>query len=303
MPNLGEHKKAGNSIVLKGINSKDQRLKLKNGLYVTFGDIAGIAGDFIGAENLKIISTAGDDAEKQKRFLSAYDNLANNPDYIEYVKELIQHATEEVQGIENTMKRGGTALSYYNANALIRDLTWTGLSMKYPKVQGYLDLAEQNVDHFGAHSLECYNVGHTLAIKEMKNAYVVKDNNKDEFLQSLMRGYSIEAFAFHYFTDYFTSGHFRVPRAQIYKLYEGNSSLSTLGGLLAKAQHDEDGQNGLTFNNSLGHEWKVYGDCQLLDDVDGNKIQGREVIRLAMQSIVDELYEIATSGKAPGKNP
>ena len=79
MPNLAEHKAVGDSLNLKGIDAYIEKLKLKNGLEVSFGDIAGMAGDFIAPEGFKIVSKGADEKQKREYFLSAYNNLAENP--------------------------------------------------------------------------------------------------------------------------------------------------------------------------------------------------------------------------------
>ena len=59
-----------------------------------------------------------------------------------------------------------------------------------------------------------YGVGHSIALEIAKSAGQIKDASKRK--EQLRDAYFHEAFAAHYLTDLFSSGHVRAPRRKLH---------------------------------------------------------------------------------------
>jgi hypothetical protein len=100
--------------------------------------------------------------------------------------------------------------------------------------------------------------------------------NSQKSIKLFNQALIINAFADHYLTDAFASGHIRVPRMQIQKWATGNTGLPGLyperrGNVLSMILHDFESRNistdteeGLLVQNSMGEEWLTRGDDHLL---------------------------------------
>ena len=71
-----------------------------------------------------------------------------------------------------------------------------------------MKLAENNHDHFQPYAKDAYIVGHELALEKAREASKV-GNQEEKILRLLEEAYSIDAFACHFLTDSFSSGHLR----------------------------------------------------------------------------------------------
>jgi hypothetical protein len=103
-------------------------------------------------------------------------------------------------------------------------------------------LALDNVEHFTPHNWYQYARHHLNALD------LALDRNLDG---ALVRN----AFADHFLTDAFASGHTRTPRL----LPTGKK----LGAVASKRMHDEENEHGLWFYNREGYVWHGYGDDRL----------------------------------------
>ena len=197
----------------------NQLIKLPNGIELTFGQIVALAGDYYGVPEEPIIHTTkeGMDTKKcrKERFISSYGTLA----HAEYSKikkeseELISIMKEEKElikeAIENRRELSEKESGYLNAK-YDRALggTWfkvngTSVPMKFGRM---MKLAVQNFDHFQPFAKEAYEIGHELALEKATEASRADKGSKKEILHE---AYSIEAFACHFLTDSFASGHMR----------------------------------------------------------------------------------------------
>jgi hypothetical protein len=92
----------------------------------------------------------------------------------------------------------------------------------------------------------------------------------------------------------FAAGHIRTPRRLLHSteftldLYPGDKC--------CKAQHDEDGANGLWVTNQEGTSWASYGDKQLGQGRSGKNLQ---MVVIASQAGVDEIWDTFQSGEIP----
>ncbi len=83
--------------------------------------------------------------------------------------------------------------------------TWIG---GVPLISGrMMSLAKNNYDHFLPSAQEAYQVGHELAIEKAREAGRAQQDRQQLLL--LEEAYTMDAFACHFFTDCFSSGHIR----------------------------------------------------------------------------------------------
>jgi len=79
-----------------------------------------------------------------------------------------------------------------------------------------LQLAENNHDHFLPHAKDAYLAGLQLAISKAREAGKVREacinsrgEDEDKQIKLLHEAFSLDAFACHFLTDSFASGHIR----------------------------------------------------------------------------------------------
>lgn len=105
----------------------------------------------------------------------------------------------------------------------------------------YAMLANENQDHFAPRNWARYTQHHAEALK------LALDRELDA---ALVRN----AFADHFLTDAFASGHLRVPR---------DGLVGLTGALPTRKMHDEENVQGLWVQTASGFVWRAYGDDQL----------------------------------------
>ena len=217
--------------------SIDRPLRLPNGLKLTFGQIIALAGDFYGVPAHPIIDPkeqppANVSAGRRNRFLAAYDTLANENinDVKKELDQILNIMTVERKAVEAVLEKkteGVTMVAINDEDGGIRivpkdvyDKLGNSLVEKWDEVTGgywmkglpiifgrIMKLAENNHDHFLPFAKEAYETGHALALEKARKASKVED--QDEKIKGLEEAYSIDAFACHFFTDSFSSGHLR----------------------------------------------------------------------------------------------
>ncbi len=176
-------------------------LTLQNGIQLTFGQIVALAGDFYGVADKPIIitdtpltpeSNKEHNKEHKKRFKAAYRTLASAPrkEIEDEVKKLVKMIRED-----QIVREKGKGKLHTNVQFT--------MATKGRMVR----LAAKNFDHFQPQAKEAYLVGHQLAMKKAREAAKEKDLEKKK--KKLMEAYSMDAFACHFLTDCFSSGHIR----------------------------------------------------------------------------------------------
>ena len=122
----------------------------------------------------------------------------------------------------------------------------------------FMELALFNNDHFGFTAQEVYKFGMRVAL----NAAVAHPAESD--LSSpggdLKRALGMCAFACHFLTDLFASGHLRTPRKKM-----ASELGDVAGGLFSKCMHDEDNFNGIAVQSKDGKSFTVFGDSFLFE--------------------------------------
>ena len=239
-----EHENIGNKIKLrfpaKGAEEEflgiERPLRLPNGLKLTFGQIIALGGDFYGVPEQPIIDPkeqpATASAGRMNRFLAAYGTLAkkNINDVKKELNQILKIMTIERKAVEAVLKKkaeGEVMVAIYDEDGGIRivpkdvyDKLGNSLVKKWDQVTGgywikgvpiifgrIMKLAENNHDHFLPFAKEAYETGHAVALEKARKASKAAD--QDEKIKLLEEAYSIDAFACHFFTDSFSSGHIR----------------------------------------------------------------------------------------------
>ncbi|KAL9978936.1 hypothetical protein ACROYT_G016520 [Oculina patagonica] len=212
--------------------------------------IVALAGDYYGLPKQPVIAPVEDkdevDSGRHKRFLDAYNTLARVP------KDEIQ---DELNKLLATLdrERSGEQVDPQEWDEITGGIWMRGVPIQHGRM---LKLAENNHDHFLPYSKDAYLTGHQLAMDKAREASKYDGYERKVLLHE---AYSLDAFACHFLTDSFASGHTRTPRIELRK----NATPAKVGDLLSKFMHDEDGKYGLRVTNARGDKWVAYGDGML----------------------------------------
>lgn len=305
-----EHIAAGDKIKLQfqaDVEGKTGvKLKLKNGLELTYGEIVALAGDFYGDPVIPI-SSGKTDQEQKKYFLQNYKTLAIDAQAVTEVPKIMTVMQYEKQQVQKGIENGENVSDVYARISTDDNIAWNCITGglcpdDYPDAakeffrkiyflkQGrFLKLADRNFDHYGQHAWLAYSTGHQLALETAIQAH------HDQDPQKLEEAYVINAFASHFFSDSFSAGHMRAPRLELYN----STRPSTIGSLLTIYMHQEDSEAGLVVSNRRGDTWKAYGDAYYFDP--RNK-QNVDLLQEAMQLSVDEIFSAYLTGQLPTEN-
>jgi len=266
-------------------------LHLPNGLALTYGQVLALGGDFYGIVD-RPINEGATPADRLQRFIAAFDTLAALPTSKVEATQILAIMQKEIDAVKQAIKDGKQPHEAYDALGDTLSEEWnkiTGggsfVSALFP-LGRYLKLAANNADHFGEWARQAYIAGHTAALQTAAAAHASRDE-----LQ-LERAYAMNAFADHYLTDLFSSGHLRVPR----KAMAAAVTPSDLGSLITRFMHDEDSKFGLKVRNGHGEQWRAFGDKRYFEATDTDN---RNQVNHAVQDSVDEVYAAYSSGNVP----
>ena len=281
-----EHVAIGDQVILQPFvassNQERTLLTLPNGLRLSYGSILAL-GDFYGTVNLPI-SLGKSQKAREGRFLRAFNALATQAFAQSEVPAILQVMSDEKMVIEEGIRHNESEQFIFEkigfqferrysciTGGSCSDKTW----LLYPG--RYIKLAGDNFDHFGEQAITAYKTGHQLAINLAIQAFQTQD------LQQLEIAYAMNAFASHFLSDRFSSGHIRTPRMKLSQKVPS----SVVSGLLAGLMHNEDNYYGLHVGNLRGEEWVAYGDKSYFFNKSsvGNQKQFE-----ALQSSVDDIY-------------
>lgn len=250
-----EHRYLGD-IHVKGLPENFTKFRFPTGTELSFGEIIALSGDYFGLYLLPI-SLGASDAIKQERFMMAYQELKLcHPDKIYRV-------TNDITNDEVKQK------------FLIRD------------INGHvLMLAVHNIDHFGDYAMAAFEAGYDVAMQSAVKAASETDPAKRQ--EQLAYAYSLLAYACHFLTDRFASGHMRTPRMALDQMFSPE-----LGALMTYFQHNEDGDRGLLVESASVESdevktWMAYGDGHLFEN---RNAEFRKRVMDAVQVVADELYQ------------
>jgi len=132
----------------------------------------------------------------------------------------------------------------------------------------FIKLAKLNYSHFAGHNLLFYISYHLLAVDDaIQSAAAAKSGDRAGVHTHFNTALIEEAFALHFLTDMFSSGHARVPRWAF--LYGLNFWGINQADLISKLVHDFEGTEGVLVMNASANPktknyfWKTYGDGSL----------------------------------------
>ena len=176
-------------------------LKLPNGVELTLGQIIALAGDFYGIPEHPIIDPSKEvnqvDSERNRRFSEAYNSLARAP------KDELQVELNEILSTLSKGRQTGTSIKAKTWDQITGGKWLSGLPVKPGRM---LKLAETNHDHFLPYAKEAYLTGHQLAMDKAREA---STSDSTEWEKLVHEALSLDAFACHFLTDSFASGHIR----------------------------------------------------------------------------------------------
>ncbi|MBK5525728.1 phospholipase [Pseudomonas sp. TH08] len=293
----GEHTAIGDNTLLRFVENaqpllaQNVPLHLPNGLSLTYGQVLALGGDFYGIPD-RPVSEGATPVDRLQRFNAAFDSLAVLPAARAEATQILAVMQKEIDAVKQAIKDGKQPHEAYDALGDTLSEEWnkiTGggsfVSALFP-LGRYLKLAANNADHFGEWAKLAYIAGHTAALQTA----IAARANHDE--QQLERAYAMNAFADHFLTDLFSSGHLRVPRKELAAVV----TPSDLGSLITRFMHDEDSKFGLKVRNGHGDQWRAYGDKRYFDATDADN---RTQVNQAVQTSADEVFAAYLSGNLP----
>ncbi|HEX7816396.1 hypothetical protein [Dyella sp.] len=257
------------------------------GQYLSYGQVMALAGDFYGVPS-QPISDGAAASDQQARFLAAFNSLysekpVNGVYQAQQILQIMQQQSDTVTDSANQIM----AQHPYTDDAWSQAYTAANSDNQFDKAynfatgaveatpwfmsQGrYLQLANVNWDHFGACAVACYLAGHAVACDTAAGG-------------DYMRAYAMEAFACHFLTDLFSTGHLRTPRKALH-------TANPASDLCAQRMHDEDSYNGLVVHNQKGNTWIAYGDKRLNDPPNQlNYTMAQAAVTLSLNEVISAL--------------
>ncbi|KEQ90546.1 hypothetical protein AUEXF2481DRAFT_33876 [Aureobasidium subglaciale EXF-2481] len=314
----GEHKLTAEALKLRDVNGQILKANdielatIKGTIKLKFGDIIALAGDFFTNREGKDLyfpicgaPEFGDSGTKDEaqRFKNAVQSLTEDTDG--FLANLMKLLQLEHKAVVDTRSRDESVTHAYHTHAcgIPTDEEWAkitgGLIIDATSAMHYLYayIAYTNADHFGKDAITAYSVGHNIALQLAHDA--AQMSTEAGKWGKLKEAYIYEAFASHYLTDLFSSGHIRAPRRY---LHSSDVDVMNLRGVekeilhcketpiwnyQLRYMHDDDGATGILVKNKLGHQWIMYGDKQFFEP---KNVVNRARTTHALQLSVDELF-------------
>lgn len=265
-------------------------LNLPNGLRFTYGEILAIP-DFYGVVD-QAVSLGRNDEERRAWFMTAFNSFAVNMDAKIEAKKITTIMHDEQKRLEDGINAGEKEEAIYKKIGYEFDIQYNcatggGCDEATWLVNWgrYLSLvnSKSNYDHFGENAIITYQIGHQLALEQAMLARITGDVKK------LETAYAINAFASHFLTDRFASGHIRTPRIELTEL----STPKTAGTLLASYMHNEENESGLHVYNVRGDHWLAFGDKSYFNSQSQDHLK---IMREALQNSTDAVFAAYQQG-------
>lgn len=265
---------------------------LPNGIQLSYGQVLSM-GDFYEIVGQRI----GDDSlttdKRRARFLAALHSLTEDTHAVTEVPRIMQVIAQEQAAVTAGEKNGEKISDVYaridgDDNRLWNCATGGGClpDIWWMQPGKYLRLVAQDHDHFAQHAEISYQTGHQIALETAIAAHQTHD------LQKLQQAYLINAFASHFLSDQFASGHMRTPRAEL----ATTVTPSALGSLLSNFMHTEENTTGLHVHNLRGDRWYAFGDRFYFDAANSTN---RAIAEEALQLSADEIFFAYQNGVMP----
>ncbi len=288
-----EHFLLGSVIKLKYLQSTEQgdksnllTINLSNGSSqkLSFAQLVYLAGDFMGDPSTQIGGHSAD--VNLKNFKTNFEIMSKAPAK-DYLPSIISIVNEELQKNSSRIANHEPFDIPDDDNIRFNCATGGGCNkVTFLTNFGlYMKLASKNYDHFGQDAIDSYLAGHQLALNQAK----IAQNDND-----LRIAYAYEAYADHFLTDLFASGHLRTPRRSIVDWCAYTPE--TVSSFLTKVMHDQDNQSGIYVTNQAGKSWKTYGDKELY--INDNSASLKQAL-FVMQKSVDQIYDVYRGSITP----
>lgn len=293
-----EHYTAGENVKLyfdsRDMGQVNYSLHLPNGLSLNYAQLITLSGDYYGVVG-QTISEGQSLEERKARFIQAFDSLAVSPASVVEVPELLAVINREHDAIVAGINQGEKPETIYarigeNNNREFNCITGGGCGAQWWLFQGrYLNLAKRDFDHFGNNALLAYAAGHAVALDTAIAAH--QSGNR----MQLELAYAINAYACHFLSDRFASGHMRTPRPQL----PASVTPSVVGSLLASFMHSEENKNGLHVHNARGDNWYAMGDRYYFDSQNATN---RKILAETLQESVNQVFSAYQSGSVSSED-
>lgn len=266
----------------------ETKLHLPSGIDLTYGEILAL-GDFYGLIN-EPISFGGTPDERAQRFQKSFDFFARDTTKASEALQIVAVIHDEQSAVAAGIAEGKKPEEIFKQISNDNNRRWNcitgggcGTSTWWTIPGRYLELTKQDYDHFNDNAWLSYVTGHQIALSLALQAHTSHDT------QQLQLAYAINAFACHFLSDRFASGHIRTPRNEL----PNHVSPPIAGTLLVEYMHDEENKYGIHVHNLRGDHWITYGDRSYLNPA--NKLS-YEILSEAMQYSADDIYDAYING-------
>ena len=230
----------------------------KEFLSFTYADLVGLAGDFIGIWNKPVGDKNLPIAAKEKNFMTVFNSFLSNLTTVkeqqslwkvrflgdleqEAVNERIERSDNPSLAYKERVDYITTMFSRASENKAIFPWTaWKALPDAVRRAvfvkdvllvpNRFMDLALHNYDHFtyAGDAQNAYIAAHRSAIRAAVDYFTSKDP------KLLIQAFAMNAFADHFLTDIFASGHMTTPRQLLAETCPMNT-----GNLVSECMHAE----------------------------------------------------------------
>jgi hypothetical protein len=268
----------GNELELRNYAIKGDKYQ---GQFLKFSDFIWLS-DFIANPEINLGSL--DHQANLKAFDENFDFVFSDPqqDYIGPVRDIVY---EQLERNHEAIEKHQPLTILDEDNARFNCSTGGGCGNDYLLNYGlYMKISVANYDHFGTAAANAYLAGHQKAMELAQQA-----TSREE----LEKAYAYEGYADHYLVDLFAAGHLRTPRTDLPEFCKSQTWYpekigKAVGDYLTLIMHDKENDKGITIFNTLGEQWKGYGDKKLF--IDDNKSNFDHMVT-ALQTSVDQVYK------------
>lgn len=243
---------------------------------------------------------------KDLKYSFSYGEAVTSADYYHTPQEFYE---DRRTGIKNVIACAHKQKRVHREQEQSDDVDYPGCTAEgLLGMPTYLEVITTNYDHFGWNNMKAYVKYHNIALKKAQQSFQKKATSTSESRLLLYQALFYNAYADHYLTDAFASGHVRVPRVQI-----KNWAIARLpgffrslrGDLLTMLMHDRESismrtnkEEGLLVENSLGDTWTTRGDSNLhLGSFPNDPV--REMPTQALTESLRELLTAWQTGEIP----
>jgi len=295
---------------IENFNDQDVRVNFSSSVFPfttpntlnlkTYGNLVSSWGDYFGPySDGDVICRQTTTDSRNAKILNVFYALWNSTNGIADYYNRIQDVLDSEY---NTVRDRPTGEHPYEVYAKLGNYRFFQDFVGSTYIGQYLEAALYNYDHFGdGCAQKSYTYIHALAqqwareagnnLRLISNFSTAPLNVRQSGLRAardgLEKAYVLNAYADHFLSDLFATGHMRTPRTAIRDICQTLTAESD-AGYAAKVMHDEDNRNGLWVRNIRGDVWKSFGDGMYFEDVNA---PGRALEREATQISKNEIYD------------